>query len=75
MADQESTIQDWENQLPTFSGQAFMEASRKALAAGQSVLQTDQGVIYRFFPDGTRQFVKKIEASTPVTLGQKIRIR
>lgn len=75
MADQESTILDLEKQFPAMSGVAFTGASERTLAAGHSVLQTDQGVIYEFFPDGTRRRVKTIEPSTPVTLGQKINIR
>jgi hypothetical protein len=75
MADQENIILDLESQFPAMSGVAFTEASKQMLAAGQSVLQTDQGAIYRFFPDGRRVRVKDIEPSTPVTPGQKINIR
>jgi len=64
-----------ENQFPPMSGIAFAEASRQMLAAGQSVLQTDGGVLYEFFPDGSRRRVKDMEPATPVTLGQRRVIR
>jgi hypothetical protein len=75
MADQENNIRDLESQFPALSGVAFSEASKQTLAAGRSVLQTDQGFIYEFFPDGRRVRVKAIDPPTPVTLGQKINIR
>ena len=71
MTDQENTIRNLESQFPAMSGVVFTEASRQMLAAGQSVLQTVQGVIYEFFPDGTRRHVKDIEPPTPVSLGQR----
>jgi len=75
MASQENIILDLERQFPALSEIAFTGASKQTLAAGQSVLQTDEGVIYEFFPDGTRRRVKDAEPSTPVTPGRKINIR
>jgi hypothetical protein len=75
MSDQENTIRNLEIQFPAMSGVTFTQASHRMLEAGQSVLQTDEGVIYEYFPDGTRQHVKDIEPPTPVIPGQKIDIR
>jgi len=75
MTDKEIHIQELEGQFPAMSGIAFTGAFRKTLDSGQSVLQSDQGVIYELFPDGTRRPVKKIEPPTPVTPGRKITIR
>ena len=41
----------------------------------QSVLQSENGVIYEVFPDGTRLERKRIEPPTPVPAGTKIVIR
>lgn len=68
-------IQKLENQFPAVSGSAFAAAREKALASGNSVLQSEQGVIYEVFPDGRRKVVKKIEPPTSVTPGSKITIR
>jgi len=59
MSDQE--IQTLEDQFPALSGSAFATARNQMLQAGESVLQSENGVIYRIFPDGRRVEVKKIE--------------
>jgi hypothetical protein len=73
MSDQD--IQNLESQFPAASGSAFAAAREQALASGQSVLQSKQGVIYEVFPDGTRKRVKDIEPPTPVMPGRKITIQ
>jgi hypothetical protein len=75
MADQENNIVKLETQFPAVSGSAFAAARAHVLASGQSVLQSEQGVIYEVFPDGTRKRVKEIEPPTPVVSGSKITIR
>lgn len=75
MADQTNNIESLETQFPAVSGSAFTAAREQVLASGQSVLQSEQGVIYEVFPDGRRVQVKKIEAPTPVVSGSKINIR
>ena len=74
MPDQENDMQKLENQFPAISGSAFALARAQILASGQSVLQSEQGVIYEVFPDGTRRRVKDIEPPIPVVRGSKIRI-
>jgi hypothetical protein len=39
------------------------------------VLQSENGVIYEVFPDGSRKVVKKIEPPTPIQTGTKVAIR
>jgi hypothetical protein len=73
MSDQD--IQKIESMFPPVSGSAFAAARLEALASGQSVLQSEQGVIYEVSPDGTRRRVKEIEPPTPVVPGFKINIR
>ncbi len=59
MSDQE--IQQLESQFPAVSGSAFAAAREQVLQSGQSVLQSENGVIYEVFPGGRRVEVKKIE--------------
>ncbi len=59
MSDQE--LQKLENQFPAFSGVAFATARKQVLQSGQSVLQSENGVIYEVFPDGRKVEVKKVE--------------
>ena len=75
MSDEESEIQRLENQLPPISGSAFAAAREQVLASGQSVLQAEDGFIYRVFPDGRKELVKEIEPPTRVTPGSRLRIR
>jgi hypothetical protein len=73
MSDQD--IQDLENQFPAVSGSAFAAAREHALASGHSVVESEQGIIYEVFRDGSRKRLKKIEAPTTVIPGSKVMIR
>ena len=73
MSDQD--IQQLENQFPAVSGSAFAAARKHVLASGQSVLQSQDGVIYEVFPNGRRVAVKKIEPPTPVVSGSIFTLR
>jgi hypothetical protein len=73
MSDQD--IQKLESLFPPTSGSAFAAAREETLASGQSFLQSERGVIYEVFPNGTRKRVKEIEPPTPVTPGFKVSIR
>jgi hypothetical protein len=68
-------IQQLESRFPAVSGSAFAAARDAVLASGQSVLQSENGVIYEVFPDGRRVPVKKIEPPTLDVCGRKITIR
>lgn len=74
MIDRSNDIETLEEQFPAASGAAFSAARDSVLASGQSVLQSENDVIYEVFPDGTRRFVKSIEAPVDVEPGQKIEL-
>lgn len=73
MSDQD--IQKLESQFPAVSGSAFAAARDRVLASGQSVLQSEDGVIYEVFPDGRRVQVKKIQPPTQFIPGSVFTIR
>jgi hypothetical protein len=73
MSDQD--IQQLESQFPAISGEAFAAARAQVLASGQSVLQSKDGIIYEFFPDGRQVAVKKIEPPTQFGSGKVFTIR
>jgi hypothetical protein len=73
MSDQD--IQQLESQFPAVSGSAFAAAREQTLASGQSVLQSEDGVIYEVFPDGRKVMVKKIEPPIQVVAGSIFTIR
>lgn len=75
MPEQDSEIEKLENQFPQLSGEAFATARAKVLASGQSVLQAEGGCIYRVFPDGRKEIVKRIEPPVAYQPGTKIPIR
>lgn len=64
-----------ELQLPPLSGQAFSRAFAEKLAAGESVLISENGCLVEVFPDGRREFVKSVELPLHFTLGTKIELR
>jgi hypothetical protein len=71
----EEQIARLERRIPELAGAAFAEAQRRTLAAGHSVLVSDNGIIYEVLPGGTRRLVKRIVPPTPGEPGQKITIR
>ena len=73
MSDQD--IQNLESQFPAVSGSAFATARERVLASGQSVLQSEDGMIYEVFPDGHRVEVRKIKPPTQVVSGSFLTIR
>jgi hypothetical protein len=75
MPDQNNHIEILESRFPECSGPAFLEARNIVLKSGQSVLQSEGGVIYEVFPDGRRIPVKQIDPPTNDIYGRKISIR
>ena len=73
MSDQD--LQKLEDQFPAVSGSAFAAARERVLASGQSVLQSENGVIYEVFPDGHRVQVKAIEPPSKFETGKSFNIR
>jgi len=68
-------IEVLEGQLPAASGVAFSKARESALAAGRSVLQAENGVIFEVYPNGSRKFVKFIGPPVEVDPTQKIELQ
>lgn len=66
----EESMRFLEEHIPELAQSAVTQAYWQALASGNSVLQSENGVIYEVFPDGTRTIVKEIAAPTPVTTGE-----
>lgn len=65
----DENIQQLENTFPTLSGSAFAAARQQVLASGQSVLQSEDGILYEVFPDGRRVVLKRIEPPSHFTPG------
>lgn len=59
-----------EEHIPELAQSAVTQAYWQALASGNSVLTSDNGVIYEVFPDGTRKLIKTTPPSTVVTPGE-----
>lgn len=59
-------IQQLENQFPSLSGKAFAEARKRVLESGLSVVQSEGAFVYRVFPNGSKQLLKKIEPPVKV---------
>lgn len=68
----EKEIDELERRFPEVAQVAFAEAYRRTLAAGYSVLVSDNGIIYEVFPGGTRKMIKQIEPPTLVVKGSKL---
>ncbi len=68
----EEAIDFLEEKIPELAEMAFKQAYWQALASGHSVLKAENGALYRVFPDGSKEFVKKLPPRTPMTVGQKI---
>lgn len=75
MSEDDKIISDLEARLPTLAGMAFAKARERMLAAGQSVLHSEQGVIYRVEPSGVTTPVMRIDPPVPVEKGRKITLR
>ena len=75
MSTTEAQIIKLETEFPALSGSAFLEARKEAFAAGLSVLEAVDGIIYEVFPDGSRQEKKRIAKPTPVIPGTKLFLR
>lgn len=67
----EKSMQFLEEHIPELAQSAVVQAYWQTLASGSSVLQSDNGIIYEVFPDGTRTIVKKITPPVPIRVGEK----
>lgn len=70
MSTPEQTLRFLEEHIPELAESAVTQAYWQALASGCSVLESDNGVIYEVFPDGTRQVIKSTQPPRAVTSGE-----
>ena len=68
---QEQEIQYLEEHIPELAESAVNQAYWQSLAAGNSVLESENGIIYERFPDGSSKMVKEIEPPTPIAIGAR----
>lgn len=71
----EEAITLLEAKVPALSGVAFADARRHVLESGQSVLQSENGVIYEVFPDGRKVRIKEVTPPQSVVSGRSFTIR
>jgi hypothetical protein len=67
----EQEIQYLEEHIPALAQSAVTQAYWQSLAAGYSVLESEDGIIYERFPDGSSKMVKTIEPPTPIAIGAR----
>ena len=70
MSPSEKTMQFLEEHIPELAQSAVTQAYWQTLASGSSVLQSDKGVIYEVFPDGTRKLIKTTPPPSVVAVGE-----
>ncbi len=70
----EEEIEELEQRFPALAAGAFAAARAQALAAGWSVLETGDAMLWEVFPDGTSRASKAIESPTRVLKGGRLRI-
>lgn len=75
MALSEEAMSYLEEHIPELAEAAFKQAYWASLAAGNSVLISENETLVEVFPDGTKKFIKKLPPSTRVTPGQRIILR
>ena len=61
---QDRVIDYLEEHIPELAESAVTQAYWQSLAAGNSVLESENGIIYERFPDGSSKMVKTIEPPT-----------
>ena len=69
MPHSEKTMLFLEEHIPELAQSAVTQAYWQALASGSSVLQSENGVIFEVFPDGTRKLIKITTPPTVVAVG------
>ena len=74
MALNEEEISYLEKHIPELAEVAFKQAYWAALAAGSSVLISQNGDLVQVFPDGKQKFIKHLPPRISVIQGQKFEI-
>ncbi len=75
METDEKAIQYLEEHIPELAEAAVKQAYWQALAAGNSVLISDNGVLTEVFPDGTTKIIEQNEPFVKVQKGQIIKLK
>jgi hypothetical protein len=71
----EKTLRHLEESIPELAETAVKQAYWRALAAGCSVLKTENGMLIEVYPDGTRKIIKKLAPPIPVEKGLRLEIK
>lgn len=74
MSNEDKELSAWET-LPARAGEAFAVARARAIAAGQRIVESRNGVIHEFTDDGASQVVKRIDPPLRVTKGKVITLK
>ncbi|CAN5558846.1 hypothetical protein BH10ACI1_BH10ACI1_33720 [soil metagenome] len=75
MSKRDKKINFTEEQIPELATAATDLAYKRALAAGNKVLISENGEIRQVSPDGSYQVIKQNPAYTPVQKGKIIKIK
>jgi len=70
----EAALSHFEEHILEMAVAAIKQAYWQALSSGDSVLEVREDILYEVFPDGTTRTVKKVAASLPVTIGQRVEL-
>lgn len=71
MTPNEQSMRFLEEHIPDLAASALTQAYWQTLASGNSVLESDNGIIYEVLPDGTRKVVKTSEPPSVVQPGAR----
>jgi hypothetical protein len=75
MENNEKAIAYLEEHIPELAEAAVKQAYWQTLAAGNSVMISDNGVIKEVFPDGTSNIIKENKPFIKVQKGQIIKLK
>ena len=68
-------FKSWKLNFPPSPDRRLPLRESRCWPRGQSVLQSEGGVIYRQYPDGRKEKVKEIEPPTVATPGSRFTIK
>lgn len=71
----EKTQRFLEESIPELAEAAVKQAYWRALAAGHSVLTTENGMLVEVHPDGTKKIIKKLAPPISVVKGIRLEIK
>lgn len=70
----EERMRTLEEHIPDLAEAAVKQAYLQALAAGSSVLVSEDGALVEIFPDGAKKVIKQLEPQTAVISGQRFKL-